>query len=134
MSLGTWEPESPSTTIKPEQLNLSDFVAIGYSENRQAEIQGLDNERITALRPLMKQSKDFWFDAAAEKTRDDIIALIHFFTLAEELHSELFAGDQSPVIALNKLLRKRKEPLDKEMLLWIKANSSNRFLPNGSVL
>ena len=57
-----------------------------------------------------------------------------FFTLIEMALPEWAAGAKSPVISINKILKSRGHKLEKDMLLWIKQNSDNRFIPNGSPL
>jgi hypothetical protein len=74
-----------------------------------------------------------WENAAADIDSQTLIALIRFFTIAEQQLSGWEGQEKSTVIYLNKLLKLRKEPLDKDTLLWIRANSNNRFLPNGAL-
>jgi hypothetical protein len=76
-------------------------------------------------------SKDAWFDALKNFSNDELIALIQFFTLAEVHFSNWNAEEKSPVIWIAKLLRKRRQSLDKELLIWIKNNNKNKFLPFG---
>ncbi|MGB5325866.1 MAG: hypothetical protein WBN40_10640, partial [Pseudomonadales bacterium] len=59
------------------------------------------------------------------------LALMRFFTCAEMQLPGWQAGDKSPVIAINKILKRRGHKLDKAMLGWIRQHSDNRFLPNG---
>lgn len=135
MSINTWipAPEKNADTINISTQQLQELISIGKDNNIAEAIMQLSLSQIDTLAPLMKQPAAFWHNTAAALSAEDIVALIRFFTLAEEKHSALFAGNQSPVIALNKLLRKRDTPLPKAELLWIKAHSSNRFLPNGSI-
>ena len=74
----------------------------------------------------MQQSREAWLSAGASLTDDTIVHLIRFFTLAEQLPGWESANN-SPVIALAKILKKRGSGIDKELLLWIKANSRNQF-------
>jgi hypothetical protein len=136
MTLNTWTPENASAKISADDIEktLLEYIHIGAQQNLEQAIAELSPQQIQALTPLMKQDIAFWHTAADKLGTAEVIHLIHFFTLAEEKNSQLFAGKQSPVIALNKLLKKRNTPLSKEELLWIKSHSSNRFLPNGSVL
>lgn len=136
MTLNTWTPENLFKKITPEAtaIALQEYIHIGALDNLEPVIESLTPEQIAGLTPLMKQSIEFWYTTADKLSQEEVIYLIHFFTLAEEKNSSLFAGKHSPVIALNKLLKKRNTPLSKEQLLWIKSHSSNRFLPNGSAL
>lgn len=136
MTLNTWTPESQLAAISATDTaaTLQEYIHIGAQENLEQCIENLSPDQIQALTPLMKQDIGFWHSAADKLSNTEVIHLIHFFTIAEEKNSQLFAGKQSPVIALNRLLKQRNSPLSKEELLWIKSHSSNRFLPNGSVL
>lgn len=82
---------------------------------------------------LMSQAPDVWTDAVAELPSSRVEALIRFFTLAEETISGWQAGAKSPVIPLVKVLKARGD-YQRELTQWIKANTSNRFLPHGSLM
>ena len=74
-----------------------------------------------------------WQEAVADLSNEELIALIRFFTVVEERISGWDAGAESPAIWINKVLRQRGEKLSVETLRWIRANSSNRFIPNGGL-
>ena len=59
--------------------------------------------------------------------------LIQVFTLGEMQYPSWVAGDKSPVIALVKEL-KRRGAYDPAITRWIKANTTNKFLPHGSLM
>ena len=80
----------------------------------------------------MQQSKASWHTVARALSNDELIALIRFFTVAESLPGWQ-AGNQSPVIWLNQVLKQRGVKLDRTLLQWIKAHSDNRFLPHGQL-
>jgi len=79
---------------------------------------------------IMLLPKSEWFSMEDTLSNDEIISLIQFFTLAEMKYNEWSAEEKSPVIWLNKLLRKKGSALDKELLLWIKSHSTNKFIPH----
>ena len=133
MSLGTWDPDSENKTLDTADIDVSQYISLGEETGAEEAAAGLSSDTINSLTPLMKQERSFWHNVASDLSYDDIINLIRFFTLIEEKHSQLYAGDNSPVIGLNQVLKQRKTPLSKEFLQWIKANSSNKFLPNGSL-
>jgi hypothetical protein len=91
----------------------------------------LTEVEIKKHRDIMFVTKDVWFEALKNFDDNELIALIHFFTLAEVHFSHWQAEDKSPVISIAKLLRKRKHTLGKELLIWIKNNNKNKFLPFG---
>jgi len=134
MTTEQWEPVNNSAdnnVIDP--TFLKDLLA-RLKNHKKDELHGLispDEEK--NHRHLIKQSTQAWNKAMENYDNEDIIAFIRFFTLAEmQLHG-WDAGTESAVISLAKILRKRGAPLEKKWLLWIKQNSSNKFLPNGAL-
>lgn len=134
MSINTWSPDSENTDITASALELKEYIDIGASDAIVIAVENLSAKNIHLLTTLIKQDSVFWQTAAKNLSTENIIHLMRFFTLAEEKHSALFAGKEASVIGLNKVLKIRKTPLPKEELLWIKAHTTNRYLPNGSVL
>jgi hypothetical protein len=136
MNINTWSPNNDGSTssLDAHTISLQAYIEIGASDSIESTIDALPENTIALVTPLIKQDINFWQIAAEKLSSENIIHLIRFFTLAEEKHSALFAGNDSSVIALNKLLKLRKTPLSKNELLWIKAHTSNRYLPNGSIL
>lgn len=134
MTISTWNPAASKKNVTAREINLDSWIVMGEEMHVESQVKQLSSKAIDELTPLMKQETTFWQEAAKEIPSEKILCLIRFFTLAEEIHHQLSAGENSPVIALNRILKSRKQPLSKEMLAWIKKNSTNRFLPNGSVL
>ncbi|MEH6607647.1 MAG: hypothetical protein V7711_18865 [Pseudomonadales bacterium] len=135
MAIGSWEPEQKTTAeakinndILNELLNWSSDDQLSSLESHIALQQQRD------LAYIMKLDASNWQNSVDDLNENELICLIRVLTVAEEKLEGWQAGEKSPVIALNKLLRRRGTPLNKEMLNWIKANSSNRFLPNGPLL
>ena len=83
---------------------------------------------------LMQLEPAAWQQAAATFSDSEILHLVRFFTVAEMQLPGWQAGPKSPVIGLAKALRSRGQKLEREILLWIKENSDNRYLPYGPVL
>lgn len=136
MSINTWNPDSELQKKTPAatSINLQDYIDTGASASIEEEIRELAKSRIDELTPLMKQPENYWRTATKSLPDANLWHLIRFFTVAEEIHGQLFAGKESPVIALNRLLKQRNAPLSREQILWIKSHTTNRYLPNGSVL
>lgn len=135
MTVGAWDPNQSEQSMEHtiDQQNLLAFIALSEQDQLEALENHLDDALIAASAPLMTLGKKQWFAAAESLSEEQIVHLIRFFTLAEMQLSGWQAGSESPVIWLTKVLRQRKAPLDKAMLLWIRANSDNRFLPNGAL-
>lgn len=135
MTVGAWDPAQADAAadfnLNPEVL--ATFIAL--SENRQLDdLNGvLDSDIKIRQAPLMKLPKERWLEVAAEFSNEQLVHLVRFFTLAEMQLSGWEAGADSPVIGLVKALRLRKSPPDKDLLMWIKTHSDNRFLPNGAL-
>lgn len=94
---------------------------------------GLDAAERTRLAPWMTAAPTVWEEAAEGADAGEIVAWIRFFTLAEAKLAGFEAGAKSPVVPLARALRRRGEyPAD--LTGWIKAHTTNRFLPHGSLM
>jgi hypothetical protein len=135
MSLGSWDPKAAQTEtdFKIDPQILQRFIEISREQQLKEIDQLLNAEDKQTQAALMQQDKSNWFSAAESLSNDDLLDLMRFFTLAEKLPG-WESGDKSPVIWLGKVLKKRGAGIDRDLVLWIKANSSNQFLPHGSLL
>lgn len=130
MSTDTWVP----TPAKPPELSqalLQQMIIAG--QDTIPNISILADDAINNCRYVMQQDLAFWKNTTPNFNEAELIALIRFFTAAEAAETAWYAGEKSPVIFLNKLLKQRGHRLDKNLLQWIKANSNNQFLPNGPI-
>lgn len=135
MSLGTWDPETQ--TAKP-QLRidtrwLGEFIELVRAGRLTDLALALGEARTVERAGLMQLEIEDWQAACAEMDEASLLDLIRFFTLAEQLPGWQ-AGHRSPVIPLARMLRQRGTPLDRDMLLWIRQHSDNRYLPHGKLL
>lgn len=134
MSIGSWDPQSEQSD-QPPQLDLAvlqRFIAISSNNqlNTIADLLSISEQQQFAS--FMQLEQGAW--SLAESLNDqDIEHLMRFFTLAEHLPGWQ-AGAQSPVIWLGKILKQRGTGINKELTLWIKSHSDNRFLPHGALL
>ena len=137
MALGTWDPkinaDGNELLLTPSLLNR----LIGYAcdvEERQDTLarleQLLSDEDKQRLSGLMKVEHERWRAAAEPLPDADLLHLIRFFAVAENLPG-WEAGADSPVIPLAKVLRQRGARLDKTLLQWLRQVSDNRYLPYG---
>ena len=95
---------------------------------------GLDSAQVDQLGRFARHEGPLdWGAAAAGLPDAQIEALIRLFTLAEMRFPAWEAGAKSPVVPLVALLKGRGN-YPGELTRWIKANTSNRFLPYGSLL
>ena len=137
MNTEMWDPTSnTSSNIDSNNYRLEDdflkkITNVSKIDDLEHFKSLLSENEIKKHRNIMFLSKDVWFEALKNFSDDELIALIRFFTLAEVHFSNWNAEEKSPVIWIAKLLRKRKHPIDKELLIWIKNNNKNKFLPFG---
>jgi hypothetical protein len=136
MSVSSWSPSAtkPLSTDGSTVENLLNLIDnISSLDVLTKTVSALSVEEVNSFIPLMKQPAEFWQELCADFSLPKLKNLIFFFTFAEDQFAVLEAGNNSPVIAINKLLKAQKTPLSKDELLWIKSHSRNHYLPNGSV-
>lgn len=129
MGVGVWEPggDKPKTgQIDAELLGLLDLLP------EDASLELLAQTGLADHQWLMKLDASAW-QAAEELHDESLVHLVRLFTLLEMRVPGWDAGNQSPVIPLVKILKSR-EAFPAELRKWIKANTDNRYLPNGSAL
>lgn len=134
MSIGSWDPTGECTdklSISPSQLQR--FIELSRSDLLEALPSQLSAEE-RDLAHIMRWEPEVWREQLVTVGNDDLVHLIRFFTRAEMLLPGWEAAELSPAITISKLLRERGAKLDREMLAWIRANSSNRFIPNGKLI
>jgi len=129
MSVEEWVP---SDKIDVNLEKLKQYVEFFATADPADLGASLADENIAADRTLMQRQAIDW-QIADQLTDTELISLIRFFTLAEMQLPGWDGGRQSPVIYLVKILRGRSG-FDSELRKWIKANTDNRYLPNGAVL
>ena len=135
MSLGSWDPKAANaeTNFSIDRKVLERFLEISQHQQLDQLDEKLSAEDQQIQAGLMTQDKHSWFAVAESFSDEELGQLMRFFTLAEKLPG-WEAGDKSPVIWLGKILKKRGTGIDRELLLWIKANTNNQYLPHGSLL
>jgi len=132
MSVGSWNPDldTKSGTSEIDRSWLNKFI-LWAEHNRLDHIAELLSEtEQKTLAPLMQKSSEQWLRIAEDYDHQQLLSLIHFFTVAENLPGWKSA-EKSPVIPLARVLRKQGKKLDRQLLLWIREVSDNRFLPYG---
>ena len=132
MSLGSWDPkvDAQSTELLLESDLLRRLIAYSTEEQLAQLEQLLNANDKQRLAGLMKIDPLIWQTAAEPLLENDLLHLIRFFAVAENLPG-WEAGATSPVIPLAKILRQRGVRLDKSLLQWLRGVSDNRYLPYG---
>ncbi|MDB4453458.1 hypothetical protein N9123_00875 [Pseudomonadales bacterium] len=135
MTTGTWDPGSKTSKLDVNiDLALLQRFLVLAENNQLSDLANNIDEQDKLQFAIMKADLTQWKNALNDYSETQLIALIRFFTLIEMALPEWAAGAKSPVISINKILKSRGHKLEKDMLLWIKQNSDNRFIPNGSPL
>lgn len=136
MSLGSWNPADGKETVQYtlDTHLLQQIISWTQQAEWQTSLADLVNQLPAGSNQMMKLDSSAWINGASGFSRSELWALIQFFTLLEQQEALFHAGDKSPVIGLNKLLKQRGEALTRDEVLWIKANTDNRYLPNGPLL
>ena len=129
MAIDVWEPKQPAG-VRLEQLTALAAQMVDADLSDLGTV--LDKESIKRDATLMTQTEESWAVAAA-LSDDDIVVLVRFFTLAEMQLAGWEAGKRSPVVPLVKILKSRGV-FTPELRKWVKANTDNRYLPNGAAL
>lgn len=93
----------------------------------------LTQEDLETMRVALMAKAGDWKQFAEPADDNTIINWIKVLVLCEEQYSGFDCGAKSPVIPLVGVLRQRGT-YSREITSWIKENSSNRFLPYGSLL
>jgi len=135
MTTGTWDPSSNTSKldVSIDPALIQRFLVLAEN-NQLSDLATQIDEHDKTQFAIMQADMTQWKAALNDYNEAQLVALIRFFTLVEMALPEWAAGAKSPVISINKILKSRGHKLDKEMLLWIKQNSDNRFIPNGSPL
>lgn len=133
MTLGTWDPNTAATSASPtlDETLLTQLITIDRQHSTPQ--QSFDEQQRERLAPIMRLDKERWTEAAENLPDADLEALMRTLTLAEQLPG-WEAGEHSPVIWLGKILKQRGTGISRDLLLWIKQHSDNRYLPHGPLL
>ena len=135
MTIGSWNPTDGTETVTYRVSGdlLQRCIAFAVADNWQ-ELPAWERQLPSGSNQVMKLGAHDWQDVLTPLAEGALLQLVRFFTLIEQQLPHWHGGDKSPVIWISRLLKKRGTPLSRETVLWIKANSDNRFLPNGPVL
>jgi hypothetical protein len=132
MSLGSWDPNVGTTdsAIQLQPALLERLIAYSRAGQLPELDQLLADDDKQVLAGLMQIDHGLWRTAAGPLPDEDVLHLIRFFAVAENLPG-WEAGDKSPVIPLAKVLRQRGARLERDLLQWLREVNDNRFLPYG---
>lgn len=129
MSVGSWQPDLYGAPL--DSALLDRLIEAADTLERQA--LGLAPQEVAAFASCMRREAAEWQALVRERPDADLVALVRVLTVAEQKLPNWEAGNRSPVIALAAELR-RRGTYPPSLTAWIKANSTNKFLPWGSLL
>lgn len=133
MSIGSWTPENEIATLSVDEAWLRRCLAVSEEGGLDNLAAQFDEDEQQQYAPVMRMTQEQWQLALDGFGEQELLALMRFFTLAEMQLSGWEAGDRSPVIWINRELRSRGHKLERDMLIWLRENSDNRFIPNGGL-
>lgn len=146
MTTSTWEPtpSTPNSDISADdklqhRKNIDTLIQATNTLNPDAILllsKHLSDEILQALKALsgsLNFPKKAWPELLSEINLDELKQLVFLFSIVDSAYQELSLGDASPAIKIYTAIKKRKDKLSSEQLLWIKENCSNKFIPNGSI-
>src|SRR5262245_33801490 len=127
-AVGSWDPAKQVT------LDASTLSRLCRADDEiEAPNLGFAPEEVVSFAPLTRLTPERWSDAAHTLSVMQIESLIRVFTVGEMKLAGWEAKAKSPVIPLVAEL-KRRGAYSKELTAWIKAHTTNRFLPYGSLM
>lgn len=132
MTIGSWDPNEKTTTANDEVNSELLACFIAATKKLPCELNTILPKEQLQQSQIIEASASAWQIAINEFSNKELVLLIQFFTVVEAQLPAWAAGAKSPAILINRELRRRGEKLNKEILLWIKDNTDNRFIPNGS--
>ena len=135
MALGTWNPADNSVSVEYTIDTAVLRQCIGFAETGDwTQFPAWSATLPPQAAQLCKLEHSVWKKPLQDLSDTELHALLRFFTLAETHSDKWHGGDKNPVIWIGRELKQRGKPLGRDDIQWIRANSNNRFLPNGPIL
>ena len=134
MSIGTWEPpeKKKRTPIKLTLMRSFLSFAGGLDLEQKLAYTDLQSAGLEQESWVMSKEKEYWRELVSLGV-EELDLLARLFTIIERDLSGWEGGKYCPVIYIVRELRNRGESIV-ELRRWIKAHSTNRYLPYGSAL
>lgn len=133
MNTPIWEPDDNGHYTTIEESLLKKFIEISRNGNLM-DISSQLSESEKNKSSILNFDENVWYKSLLKFSNSELLELLKFFVAIEEQIANWQSYENSPAIKINKILKKRGINLDHETLLWIKENSSNRYIPNGRIL
>ena len=127
MTVNTFDPSARTAEFDP---SLARALLDRVGEISDEDTLELSADEQLRFAPLVTHGQ--WAEVADQFSTEDCIALVKIFTLGEMTFPGWIAEDKSAVILLVRTL-KAAGGYDKTLTRWIKAHTSNKFLPHGNL-
>ena len=114
MNTKIWDPENKKKSNIDNGL-LDQFIQIV----RNCEESNIKNHLTDVEKNkfyILRLSDEIWLQSLNDFDNAELLDLIKFFTLIEMQLDDWISGENSPVIKINKILKKRGIKLDQQML------------------
>jgi hypothetical protein len=126
VDVGVWQPDDVP-------LNAATLVRLSEAaDSLEKPDLGLSADERAGWGTLMKLPADVWSPLLAAEPDERLVRIAKSLTVAEMRLPGWEAGARSPVITIVREL-KRRGSYPKDLTAWIKAHTTNRFLPYGSL-
>lgn len=127
MSVESFDPSAQAAVLSAPVLTR--LLGAAAAQPPEFGLSQLEREQFAGLSQVAAGD---WRAAVADLSAAELVALVEFFTQAAEAIPGWEAGAKSPVIPLVAELKSRGE-YPSDLTSWIRAHSTNRFLPYGSL-
>jgi hypothetical protein len=126
VDVGVWQPDDvPLNSVTLVRLSEA-------ADSLEKPDLGLSADERAGWGSLMKLPADVWLPLLAAEPDERLVRIAKSLTVAEMRLPGWEAGARSPVITIVREL-KRRGSYPKDLTAWIKAHTTNRFLPYGSL-
>ena len=126
VDVGVWQPDDVP-------LNAATLVRLSEAaDSLEKPDLGLSADERAGWATLMRLPADMWSPLLAAEPDERLVRIAKSLTVAEMRLPGWEAGARSPVITIVREL-KRRGSYPKDLTAWIKAHTTNRFLPYGSL-
>ncbi|MHB0924733.1 MAG: ankyrin repeat domain-containing protein [Bellilinea sp.] len=116
----------------PEIL-LHNLIEIGKSNDLSQLSSLLTVQEQHDFSYIMRLGQQSWLSVAETLSKEEIVALIKCFTIAERVYDVWKAGSVSPVIWLFKKLSSLDLVTSNDIANWVLAHTENEYLPFGTL-
>ena len=127
MTVDSFDPQAMKGVVTPE--HVAQWLILAERCGLDTESPSIDKVDAALAASILLPG---WDRVCSDLSDTELATLIRLFTLGEMQHGSWQAGASSPVVPLVKALKQRGN-FDLGFARWIKAHTTNRFLPHGDL-